>query len=447
MSRKLYQTPPDLPESVVCRTLLIPNSKEWLGIFNSAVLTLLNTYNWEQVNDTDLSIDDTIALIVPMINAFWDTLDCDSPDRCLLPTGGRILRIGLHGHLEQLAGGEWVTPDGDYTVPPVPAREEATEVERLCAAAANAEYVLRTLYEEVTDLVGAEASQAEVIAAVFTFLVETIGVWLGLAFGSLAPLVIAAFVVFYEIAVFITADLWDSEFSDILKCLLLACASDDGDVVTFDWECVNEQLATTVDLLDPDAINQLRLFGQITFILSVIGVDGLNAAGATTAVTSPDCVCNDHCFRLDFRFTNGVSYGYHNSGGTYDFGAGYTGINGGSVSRSDVFGYWDFGVDVYVTEVRMVYLKTGGSGANNVNKLNGLHPTATAYNTTTYAFDNSNPTSGSEQVKTLTVNHALRGIGVDINTGTFVGTSRVIAFEVYYTGDINPDWTDNCDDF
>lgn len=48
-------TPPDLPVGVTVRKLEIPASKEWLGIFNSALLTLVHSWVYEQVYDTDLT--------------------------------------------------------------------------------------------------------------------------------------------------------------------------------------------------------------------------------------------------------------------------------------------------------------------------------------------------------------------------------------------------------
>jgi len=52
-------TPPDLPLDVTVRKLEIPSSKEWLGIFNSALLALVQTWVYEQVYETDLSPEET----------------------------------------------------------------------------------------------------------------------------------------------------------------------------------------------------------------------------------------------------------------------------------------------------------------------------------------------------------------------------------------------------
>ena len=48
-------TPSELPVGVTVRKLEIPSSKEWLGIFNSALLTLVYPWVYEQVYDTDLT--------------------------------------------------------------------------------------------------------------------------------------------------------------------------------------------------------------------------------------------------------------------------------------------------------------------------------------------------------------------------------------------------------
>lgn len=296
MSRKLFQTPPDTPSEIQCRTLQIPSSKEWLGIINSALLLMVNQYEWEQVHETDLSIDETIAIIEPMIRSFWDTPDCGETIICTQPDGLPFFRLAASWHFEQFFAGEWIAPTGDYTVPPVPEREESTPDERRCAAAANAANVLKQVYEQVTDLAAEGAGVAEVILAVASFLTAEIGLWLGLAFAAFAPIMIALIGAFVAIAVYMTADLWDEAFNDLLKCLLYNCSSNDGDTVHFNIDCFNRDYAATVDLFSLDGLNQLRLFGQVSFMLSIIGADGLDAAGGTTEITDADC---DDCIHCD----------------------------------------------------------------------------------------------------------------------------------------------------
>lgn len=55
-------TPPDLPLDTVVREIEIPSSKEWLGIFNFLILQSIYDFNWQQVNDTDLTPEECAAL-------------------------------------------------------------------------------------------------------------------------------------------------------------------------------------------------------------------------------------------------------------------------------------------------------------------------------------------------------------------------------------------------
>jgi hypothetical protein len=52
---KKILTPPNLPGGVQSRILEIPSSKEWLGIFNTALYQTTRYWNYEQVNESDLS--------------------------------------------------------------------------------------------------------------------------------------------------------------------------------------------------------------------------------------------------------------------------------------------------------------------------------------------------------------------------------------------------------
>jgi len=56
---KPFLTPPEFPVGEDCRTLKIPSSKEWLGIFNSALLETQYYWNYEQVEPTDLTPEET----------------------------------------------------------------------------------------------------------------------------------------------------------------------------------------------------------------------------------------------------------------------------------------------------------------------------------------------------------------------------------------------------
>jgi len=288
-----FPTPNDIPADdggyVVFR---IPRDNEWAGLLLGAASLLAEGYNFYQWGD--LTPDEAAERWKVIVNqAPYEACGCE------MPGGRRVLRLNSAGHIEQLTDGEWTPPTDDYTVPPVPARTQPTPDERRCLAAANAANVLQILYEEVTDAVAEGADEAEALAVFIATAVIIIGGWLGLALAALVELAFALFTAFLEIVEFMTADLWTSDFTDALRCMLYNCSSDDGGVVTFDFQCVREEMASYTDLLDTNFVTNLRLFGQVDFMLNVIGVDGLNAAGATTAITSATCECGN-AYRWDF---------------------------------------------------------------------------------------------------------------------------------------------------
>jgi len=75
MVRRLFLTPPNLPGQTQCRSLEIPSSQAWLGIFNQALLTLAQAYNYEQVNETDLS-PETVAAYCYQVYEAWLESTC-----------------------------------------------------------------------------------------------------------------------------------------------------------------------------------------------------------------------------------------------------------------------------------------------------------------------------------------------------------------------------------
>lgn len=442
---RIFQTAPNTPSAAACRTFQIPNSLEWLGIFNALYPLMINPYNWEQVNESDLTVDESVTIVKQIWATYWATTSlcdggCTLPDIFTPP-----FRLGVNGRFEQLLpDGTWGEPAGEYAIPPTPARDESTSTERKCNAAANAAHVMELLYEAITDEIALGGDALQVAAAMVAALVTAVGGWIAAPVYAIIQLSIALFVGMIELLQALGSDVWTTEFNERLKCALYDCATDTDDVVTFDLDCIREKLYEPPDLLSPTWFYELQLFAQVLYLMETITMDGLNAAGATTYIEDDECSCITHCMRLDFTLTDGASLGYVNSGGNYVSGQGYEGVYGGSVSQSDVYGYWDFGVDVDATEIRMLYLKDGGTGANDVNRLTALYPAATSYNADAYTFNNDNLKDIIPIAKFLPVNHMLRGIGIDINTGTSASTARLIAFEVYYKGDIPEGWEDNC---
>lgn len=311
----IFQTAPNVPETSTCRTFVIPSSKEWLGIYNALWVVMTNKYNWEQVNATDLTVDESIELVKAMWEAYWETGSCGAG--CLLPDlDTPPFRLGTNGRFEMLDPdtGEWGTPTGEYEIPPTPARTEPTADERRCAAAANAAYVLQLVYEAITDEIAMGGDTLQVAAAMVAALVTAVGGWIAAPVYAIIQLTIALFAGVVEILQVLGADVWTEDFNEKLKCALYTCSTDTGDVVTFDLECIRAELTVEPNITDPDWFYDLQLFAQVLFLLETITMDGLNAAGATTGVIDPTCSCAvEWC--AEFDFTTGshgwvVSPGY-----------------------------------------------------------------------------------------------------------------------------------------
>lgn len=74
--QKGFPTPSDVPSDTACRSFLLPDDDEWLGLLMGAVEMLLNPHNY--FNYGALSIDDTVD--------HWQTIIQDAYDRSLLGT-------------------------------------------------------------------------------------------------------------------------------------------------------------------------------------------------------------------------------------------------------------------------------------------------------------------------------------------------------------------------
>jgi len=293
-----FPTPNSVPGSSGYTVFRFPADPAWGQLILGAAQALAYAYNWYQAGD--LTPDEAADLFRQIIEqAPYETCGCDNP------AGGKIIRIGIGGHIQELGeDGTWQEPSGDYTVPPVTPREGGTPQDQICLAAANATNVLQQLYENLTDSWNAELSEAEALTALVLLIVALIG-------AAFAPITFAIvtffgwfFGVLYETLEFVGADLWDENFTNALICILVGCAANDDGVITFDWDCFNNKLAAQTDAFDL-TVSQLRLFGQIQFMLNAIGgVDALNVAGATTAITSADCSDCDcpraGCFEWDW---------------------------------------------------------------------------------------------------------------------------------------------------
>jgi len=267
---------------------------------SGALTELIKTYNWQQGGA--VTVDEAVARMQTMVNGYYaGCISCDQPG------GFRVIRVGAGGHVEELDGdGNYVPATGDYAVAPIPAREGGTSEDQICLAAANAENVLHEVYLNIAESFAGGLSEAEALTALVEFLIVTLGAEFAPITYALALLILSVFGIVYSAVAYLTADLWDSNFTKAFKCTLVNCASNDSGVVTFDWDCVEHSLyaaATTFGINE----TQLRLYAQINYILAFIGgADALNTAGANTGITEADCTdCGaTWCRNADFTAFN-----------------------------------------------------------------------------------------------------------------------------------------------
>jgi len=292
-----YLTPQELPGDDDCRPLFIPADTEWLALFGGALTELTKKYNWEYSGG--LTVDETVAKMNEIMDG-WYTEPCAS---CTLPGGGRIIRIGAGGHLEELGDdGSWSDPTGDYVIPPPAERTGGTATDQTCLAAKNAVNVLEQLYEELSEAWASHLSEAE---ALTEFTIALIAI-VGFEFAPITFAVVAffevAFAALYTALEYLGADLWDESFTDQMVCFLINCATNDSGVITFDWDCLMAELNSLTDSFGLTEL-QIRLYLQVSYILYFIGgIDGLNLAGGTTEITDDNCeACDQFCGVVDFR--------------------------------------------------------------------------------------------------------------------------------------------------
>jgi len=293
-----YLTPQELPEDDDCRPLSIPADSEWLALFGGALTELTKSWNWE--DSGGLTVDETVNKMMEIVNN-WYTLPCAA---CTTPGGYRVIRIGNSGHVEQLdENGDWVEATDEYLIPPPEAREGGTEQDQICLAAANAVNVYEQLYESLSESWSGEVDEAEAVAALIGVMVGVIGFAFAPIVYGIYAFMLPIFGVLFAALEYLTADLWDEEFSQTLECFLVNCATNTDGVVTFDWQCFIDQLNSQTNPFDLTE-TQIRLYLQVIYLLYFTGgVDGLNLAGGTTEIDEADCTdcvgCASYADTLD----------------------------------------------------------------------------------------------------------------------------------------------------
>lgn len=87
MVRKLFIAPGSEPGATVERCLKIPASQEWLAVVNAALLLMTNEYNYEQLNETDLTPEDcariAYLMYIEYLKGDCSVVDCNTLLECL----------------------------------------------------------------------------------------------------------------------------------------------------------------------------------------------------------------------------------------------------------------------------------------------------------------------------------------------------------------------------
>jgi len=350
--------------------------KEWAQYILGACRALQYAYNWYEAGD--VSPDDAAeAFRVIVQDAPYNLRTCPNP------AGGKIFRVNSSGKTEEYGdAGEWQDPTGDATIPPVPEREGGTPDDQKCLAAKNAAHVLELLYENITDSFNAGLDEAETATALTLGLVSLIGAEFAPITFALVTFFGIVFSVLYGTLEFVGADLWDENFTQALYCMLLGCASNDAGVVTFDWDCFQAALAAQTTIV-PLEFTQLRLFAQIEYLLLVIGgVDALNQAGATTAITDDDCSgCeNVWCYHFDDDHQLGDwvagfwNHATDTSSPTYSAGVWHSGDSPPRISY--IVLSWSFLTPITITDAGILATTAPQTGGGQGIYINGSDPTA-----------------------------------------------------------------------
>jgi len=293
MTRLAWLTPDTpAPEEFRCRSISVPNDVSLVAAVSGALLPLTYEENWEQFGS--MTPADAAAIMSAAFEAFMNSSCAAECPPFELPSGSRIWRVSpTTQHWEYLTDeSEWVEPEGDDAIPAPFAREEEEETDRLCAAAANAVNVLYELYDQVTtdasndiDALQAATNTAAYVSALLA------GAFYPPAVAIIA-MAEAVFNTFYELAGAISINLWDDVFTENLVCIFKSNATDTDGVVTFDFQAINrdilEQIWTTS--------TYVTLVAQVLYLTSIIGPQGLDYAGTTTAVEGDCSGCDTWCF-------------------------------------------------------------------------------------------------------------------------------------------------------
>jgi hypothetical protein len=282
----------------VSRELAIPADKLWLGVFSEALSQTTYAHNYSHIDPAHLTPEETAEIALAIYTAWLEAAECgtgttECPDPQLPESDSPIFRVNpTSGHFEQLVNDAWTYTQGDYAIPPPNARTETTEYEQKCGAASNAANALHAIYDAIVDFYQTEVDPALVQAE----LAAQIAVAIGSVFGPISETFLllsgVAWEMFTTLLAEMTQDDWNEDFEQILICTLNSNVTITDGVASFNMSGV---CADLVGFVLPVIDEHIRVRWQVWYLLQVIGMDGLNAAGAATAVEGACVTCDTWC--------------------------------------------------------------------------------------------------------------------------------------------------------
>lgn len=307
---KLALPAPDFDAApLVC----LPINVDWLPVLLSAIARLELKASWVDGTDSDRADQQILALTLAIKNAMecgdmpFDVrqkpgapceLEKSTDDGATWATWANLrlcpplLRIGAAGAPEiSTDGGTTYTPI-QTAPPPVRGTPPAGQDNR-CLAAANAVNVLVSFHYEIARTYAPGIPVLVLATAVVAVILSMLGLFI--AAGAITGMMTALLLY----AASLVNDAFTAAIQEELKCILFCAGSETGGAVTFDLAAVNAEIAAKYPSDD--------MWRVLSLYLQIIGADGLNRAGATTAITSATCNCLEceWCYTFDFTQSDG----------------------------------------------------------------------------------------------------------------------------------------------
>lgn len=285
MVRRLFLTPTTLPTETVTRCLTVPSSREWLGIFNAALLQAASAYNYEQVKETDLSPDEVAAKCYEIYEQYIME-DCNVNNCCPDPTEMPPLTRLTYGDLPAFQ----ISTDGGETWQPAPGldpRNSMVMQPKLsisdgagmrCLAARNAVGFLTDLKEQMMDALTAGAIAFQVAVVVLA------AIAIYFSAGALTPIALQVGAAAFALTAAGLDAAWDTTFVDQMTCCLYDAFADDG---TLSDEALQNML-NTCDIGG-------AAYPIWYLMVNLMGSKGLQNASRTPRSSDYDCGECDDC--------------------------------------------------------------------------------------------------------------------------------------------------------